>query len=200
MLICVVESASSPVTVCVCYTCPATSLASMIMSADHPGLTFTLSLVRTEPTYNQPMQQWSFVSDFAVGSYIYTSFVITMNIFWISPLLYHTVQILTQSSLWAYSMYCHKSVKYKMKFKTFSMSFWSVDPRLFRHIHGEADSLQRRPQWRVQHSPSLPPPRASHLRHGHPLPTGQPLPNTNHFIYCNSTLWSIAPLLIIMHH
>lgn len=37
------------------------------MSADHPGLTFTLTLVRTEPTYNQPMQQWSFVSDFAVG-------------------------------------------------------------------------------------------------------------------------------------
>lgn len=39
----------------------------MIMSADHPGLTFTLTLVRTEPTYNQPMQQWSFVSDFAVS-------------------------------------------------------------------------------------------------------------------------------------
>jgi len=39
----------------------------MVMSADHPGLTFTLSLVRTEPTYNQPMQQWSFISDFAVS-------------------------------------------------------------------------------------------------------------------------------------
>lgn len=39
----------------------------MVMCADHPGLTFTLSLVRTEPTYNQPMQQWSFVSDFAVS-------------------------------------------------------------------------------------------------------------------------------------
>ncbi|KAL2098421.1 hypothetical protein ACEWY4_007628 [Coilia grayii] len=48
---------------------PATSLTSMIMSADHPGLTFTLSLVRTEPTYNQPMQQWSFVSDFAIRDY-----------------------------------------------------------------------------------------------------------------------------------
>uniref|UniRef100_A0A8C9VAQ1 Fras1 related extracellular matrix 3 n=1 Tax=Scleropages formosus TaxID=113540 RepID=A0A8C9VAQ1_SCLFO len=46
-----------------------TSLSSMVMSADHPGLTFTLSLVRTEPTYNQPMQQWSFVSDFAVRDY-----------------------------------------------------------------------------------------------------------------------------------
>uniref|UniRef100_UPI00398EB886 FRAS1-related extracellular matrix protein 2-like isoform X2 n=1 Tax=Pristiophorus japonicus TaxID=55135 RepID=UPI00398EB886 len=48
---------------------PGTSLASMIMSADHPGLTFTLSLVRSEPTYNQPTQQWSFISDFAVRDY-----------------------------------------------------------------------------------------------------------------------------------
>lgn len=43
-------------------------MSSMVMCAEHPGLTFTLSLVRTEPTYNQPMQQWSFVSDFAVSS------------------------------------------------------------------------------------------------------------------------------------
>ncbi|KAG9347099.1 hypothetical protein JZ751_006026 [Albula glossodonta] len=48
---------------------PGTSLSSMVMSPDHPGLTFTLSLVRSEPTYNQPMQQWSFVSDFAVRDY-----------------------------------------------------------------------------------------------------------------------------------
>ncbi|XP_076830846.1 FRAS1-related extracellular matrix protein 3 [Brachyhypopomus gauderio] len=48
---------------------PGSSLSSMVMSAAHPGLTFTLSLVRTEPTYNQPMQQWSFVSDFAVRDY-----------------------------------------------------------------------------------------------------------------------------------
>lgn len=39
----------------------------MVICADHSGLTFTLALVRTEPTYNQPMQQWSFVSDFAVS-------------------------------------------------------------------------------------------------------------------------------------
>lgn len=42
-------------------------MASMVICADHPGLTFTLALVRTEPTYNQPMQQWSFISDFAVS-------------------------------------------------------------------------------------------------------------------------------------
>ncbi|TNN89506.1 FRAS1-related extracellular matrix protein 2 [Liparis tanakae] len=48
---------------------PGTSVSSMVLCADHPGLTFTLALVRTEPTYNQPMQQWSFVSDFAVRDY-----------------------------------------------------------------------------------------------------------------------------------
>eukprot|EP00062_Callorhinchus_milii_P007006 gi/632948132/ref/XP_007889422.1/ PREDICTED: FRAS1-related extracellular matrix protein 2 [Callorhinchus milii] len=48
---------------------PASQLSSMVMSADHPGLTFTLSLVRSEHTYNHPEQQWSFVSDFAVRDY-----------------------------------------------------------------------------------------------------------------------------------
>ncbi|XP_062873398.1 FRAS1-related extracellular matrix protein 2b [Trichomycterus rosablanca] len=48
---------------------PASSLTSMIMCMDHPGLTFNLSLVRSEPTYNQPMQQWTFISDFAVRDY-----------------------------------------------------------------------------------------------------------------------------------
>ncbi|KAM5147251.1 FRAS1-related extracellular matrix protein 2 [Callospermophilus lateralis] len=48
---------------------PASFTSSMIMSADHPGLTFSLRLVRSEPTYNQPIQQWSFVSDFAVRDY-----------------------------------------------------------------------------------------------------------------------------------
>ncbi|KAK6305795.1 hypothetical protein J4Q44_G00245750 [Coregonus suidteri] len=43
----------------------ASSLSSMVMCEDHPGLTFNLSLVRSEPTYNQPVQQWTFTSDFA---------------------------------------------------------------------------------------------------------------------------------------
>lgn len=38
----------------------------MVMSVDNPGLTFNLTLVRSEPTYNQPVQQWIFISDFAV--------------------------------------------------------------------------------------------------------------------------------------
>lgn len=45
----------------------ATSVSSMVMSVDHPGLTFNLTLVRSEPTYNQPVQQWMFTSDFAVS-------------------------------------------------------------------------------------------------------------------------------------
>ncbi|XP_061916520.1 FRAS1-related extracellular matrix protein 2b isoform X1 [Entelurus aequoreus] len=48
---------------------PASALTSMVMCADHPGLTFNLSLVRSEPTYNHPIQQWTFVSDFAVRDY-----------------------------------------------------------------------------------------------------------------------------------
>ncbi|XP_007950639.1 FRAS1-related extracellular matrix protein 2 [Orycteropus afer afer] len=48
---------------------PASFTSSVIMSADHPGLTFSLHLIRSEPTYNQPMQQWSFMSDFAVRDY-----------------------------------------------------------------------------------------------------------------------------------
>ncbi|XP_026184383.1 FRAS1-related extracellular matrix protein 2a isoform X2 [Mastacembelus armatus] len=42
---------------------------SMVMSVDHPSLTFNLTLVRSEPTYNQPVQQWTFTSDFAVRDY-----------------------------------------------------------------------------------------------------------------------------------
>ncbi|XP_049431948.1 FRAS1-related extracellular matrix protein 2b [Epinephelus fuscoguttatus] len=48
---------------------PASPLTSMVMCPDHPGLTFNLSLVRNEPTYNQPIQQWTFISDFAVRDY-----------------------------------------------------------------------------------------------------------------------------------
>lgn len=48
--------------------CLATSLSSMVMSVDHPGLTFNLTSLRSEPTYNQPVQQWTFTSDFAVRS------------------------------------------------------------------------------------------------------------------------------------
>ncbi|KAM4706610.1 FRAS1-related extracellular matrix protein 3 [Discoglossus pictus] len=48
---------------------PGTSLSSMVMSVDHPELTFSLSLLRSEQSFNQPVQQWSFISDFAVRDY-----------------------------------------------------------------------------------------------------------------------------------
>ncbi|MGH0133017.1 UNVERIFIED_CONTAM: hypothetical protein FKN15_022782 [Acipenser sinensis] len=63
---------------------PGTSLSSMVMSADHPGLTFTLSLVRTEPTYNQPVQQWSFISDFAVSDPVAAEFSLNTQMFLLS--------------------------------------------------------------------------------------------------------------------
>ncbi|XP_041920491.1 FRAS1-related extracellular matrix protein 2b [Alosa sapidissima] len=47
----------------------ASSLSSMVMCPDHPGVTFNLTLVRSEPTYNQPMQQWTFISDFSIRDY-----------------------------------------------------------------------------------------------------------------------------------
>ncbi|XP_072302029.1 FRAS1-related extracellular matrix protein 2a [Eucyclogobius newberryi] len=47
----------------------AAQASSMVMSVDHPGLTFNLTLVRSEPTYSQPVQQWTFTSDFAVRDY-----------------------------------------------------------------------------------------------------------------------------------
>ena len=50
-----------------CISRSASPLTSMVMCPDHPGITYNLSLVRNEPTYNQPIQQWTFVSDFAVS-------------------------------------------------------------------------------------------------------------------------------------
>ncbi|XP_028818661.1 FRAS1-related extracellular matrix protein 2b [Denticeps clupeoides] len=47
----------------------ASVLNSMVMCTEHAGLIFNLSLVRSEPTYNQPMQQWTFTSDFAIRDY-----------------------------------------------------------------------------------------------------------------------------------
>ncbi|XP_036913585.1 FRAS1-related extracellular matrix protein 2 isoform X2 [Sturnira hondurensis] len=48
---------------------PASLTSSVVTSADHPGLTFSLRLLRSEPTFSQPAQEWSFVSDLAVRDY-----------------------------------------------------------------------------------------------------------------------------------
>ncbi|XP_070554250.1 extracellular matrix protein 3-like [Ptychodera flava] len=48
---------------------PGTALTSMVMSPDNGDLTFTLELIRSDPTYAQPEQTWQFVSDYAVRDY-----------------------------------------------------------------------------------------------------------------------------------
>ncbi|TSX58287.1 FRAS1-related extracellular matrix protein 2 [Bagarius yarrelli] len=62
----------------------ASSLSSTVMSTAHPGLTFNLSLVRTEPTYNQPVQQWTFTSDFAVSDPVALEFSLNTQMFLLS--------------------------------------------------------------------------------------------------------------------
>lgn len=70
----------------------ATSVSSMVMSVDHPGLTFNLTRVRSEPTYNQPVQQWTFTSDFAVSAHCAvpcicpcSSVCLLLSFFYINP-------------------------------------------------------------------------------------------------------------------
>ncbi|XP_060078834.1 extracellular matrix protein 3-like [Ylistrum balloti] len=46
-----------------------TGVVSMVTSPDHPDMTFTLTLVRSDPTFDQPDQLWQFESDFAVKDY-----------------------------------------------------------------------------------------------------------------------------------
>lgn len=47
---------------------PGSTLESMVISPNHPDLMFQLELIRSDPTFDQPSQEWSFVSDFAVSS------------------------------------------------------------------------------------------------------------------------------------
>jgi len=48
---------------------------SKVVSPDHPDLTFTLSLIRSDPTFEQPEQLWQFESDFAVSHNIIHTFL-----------------------------------------------------------------------------------------------------------------------------
>uniref|UniRef100_A0A8C5P024 Fras1 related extracellular matrix protein 2 n=1 Tax=Jaculus jaculus TaxID=51337 RepID=A0A8C5P024_JACJA len=68
---------------------PASFTSSVITSADHPGLTFSLRLIRSEQTYNQPVQQWSFVSDFAVSDPVAAEFSLNTHMY-----------LLSKKSLW----------------------------------------------------------------------------------------------------
>ncbi len=48
---------------------PSIDATSSVISNDRPDLTFSLNLVRSEPTFAQPEQLWQFVSDVAVSDY-----------------------------------------------------------------------------------------------------------------------------------
>ena len=52
---------------------PGTSDRAMVMSQSHPELQMSLNLIRSEATYNNPEQKWSFVSDYAVGMDVFST-------------------------------------------------------------------------------------------------------------------------------
>ena len=47
----------------------------MVVSRDQPHLSFALKLVRSEKTYEYPLQSWQFVSDYAMRDYTGTYYV-----------------------------------------------------------------------------------------------------------------------------
>ncbi|XP_078683006.1 FRAS1-related extracellular matrix protein 2-like [Branchiostoma floridae x Branchiostoma belcheri] len=48
---------------------PGSQLTSMVMSGENDRLTFTLENIRSQTTFNQPDQEWEFISDYAVRDY-----------------------------------------------------------------------------------------------------------------------------------
>ncbi|XP_014777556.1 extracellular matrix protein 3 [Octopus bimaculoides] len=44
-------------------------IESMVVSISHPDLTFTLELLQSEQTYQEPVQTWRFTSDFGIDDY-----------------------------------------------------------------------------------------------------------------------------------
>lgn len=117
----------------------ATSMSSMVMSVDHPGLTFNLTLVRSEPTYNQPVQQWTFTSDFAVSAH------------WAAPC------ILPRSSDCVLLSF----------FSINPPPLTLAGEGLLWNLHSETDSLHHSTEHGVHRSTCVQSSGASHLRLGH---------------------------------
>ena len=42
---------------------------STVTSVQHPELSFTLNLIRSDKSFSTPEQQWSFVSNYAITDY-----------------------------------------------------------------------------------------------------------------------------------
>lgn len=126
-------------------------MSSMVMSVDHPGLTFNLTLVRSEPTYNQPVQQWTFTSDFAVSM----KFVCAL---W--PC------VLKQLDGYRYRY------RYRMRLEYLS-SLLRTGERLLWDLHSEADPLHNSPEYGIHSSTCLQSQRTRHLRSRHQIPASK---------------------------
>lgn len=50
------------------------SPSSQVLPAPHPDTPFTLSLLRSKPTFHKPAQRWNFISDFPLNSLFRTGF------------------------------------------------------------------------------------------------------------------------------
>ncbi|GAB1604772.1 hypothetical protein Ahia01_000758700 [Argonauta hians] len=48
---------------------PESDIESMVVSINHPGLTFTLELLQSEQSKQEPTQMWRFTSDFSIKDY-----------------------------------------------------------------------------------------------------------------------------------
>ena len=48
---------------------PGSAEKAIVITPNHPELEMTLNLIRSEDTYNNPEQKWSFTSDYAIRDY-----------------------------------------------------------------------------------------------------------------------------------
>lgn len=130
----------------------ATSMSSMVMSVDHPGLTFNLTLVRSEPTYNQPVQQWTFTSDFAVSVTAWSLFV-------------HNLKHISV---------CSNSWRDKYSLRLVHLSpLLCTGERLLWSLHSEDDPLYNSPEYGIHSSTCLQSQRTSHLWSWHQIPASK---------------------------
>lgn len=132
-------------------------MSSMVMSVDHPGLTFNLTLVRSEPSYNQPVQQWTFTSDFAVSV---TPFVL------LSHQLTLPLGVAVRSG---------KSKDRRGITPEHPSRLPPTGARLLWDVHSEADALYNSPECGIHRSTCLQPQRTTHLRSRHQVPASKAL-------------------------
>lgn len=131
-------------------------MSSMVMSVDHPGLTFNLTLMRSEPTYNQPVQQWTFTSDFAVSMTGWTLFVS-----WCTTWNIRCVNLCDEAAGKTDTDWC------------LSICPLCIGERLLRDLHSEADPLYNSPEYGIHSSTCLQSQGTNHLRSRHQVPASK---------------------------